>query len=166
MLLLVAGTIYYLIRGMIGKLRNSDTYPLMILLLVLSIAGLGGSTAFYYYGVKGPADTLFAVIGTLFSILFPVIALYSYLHWAPVRRPTFKGFDIRRIFTMTIRIEHVPMIASCMLLLVVITSAQFHPWYIAWILPFSLTSGTPYWSWSTLLLFTSLQSNYYAPWEF
>jgi hypothetical protein len=164
-LTLLGGMIYFLLRGMVGKLKRTDTTVLMVLMFVLAIIGLGISTVFFKHGVKGTTETIFAFIGIIFSILMPAAALYIYLHWTPFERPSFKGLNIRTIFSKSIDIKYLPFITSCILLLLVLTSAQFHPWYLIWILPFSFPSGNPYWSWSTLLMFASFQMNYYSPWE-
>ncbi len=164
-LILVGGMVYFILRGMVGKLRRSDTVLPMAMMLVLSSMGLIISSIFYFHGVDGPQETGLAIFGTIFSVTLPVIALYLYLHWMPFGKPSMEGLDLTSIFTKTIKKHNVPFIISCVLLLVILTSAQFHPWYIAWILPFSLASGNPYWSWSTLLLFGSFQANSYPPWE-
>jgi hypothetical protein len=72
---------------------------------------------------------------------------------------------VRSLLSGTIRKADVPFLISCVLLLVILTSAQFHPWYLSWVLPFALASGVSRWSWTVLLFFASLQSNSYPPWE-
>jgi hypothetical protein len=42
------------------------------------------------------------------------------------------------------------------------TSSQFHPWYLLWILPFIFTARKE-WMWIVLLLFGAVHMINYAP---
>ncbi|MBN1539278.1 MAG: DUF2029 domain-containing protein [Candidatus Thermoplasmatota archaeon] len=163
--ILLAGLAYLLLRGLVGKLKRIDTSFQFSLLLILSFMGASLSSAFFFRGAETAKDTASAIASLLFTTLMIGASVYVFLHWKPAGKPAFGGLSIPSIFTRSIDMRWVPLLSSCILLLVVLTSAQFHPWYIAWILPFSLASGNIYWSWSTLLLFSSLQYNYYPPWE-
>jgi hypothetical protein len=164
-LTLLGSMVYFLLRGMLGRFKRVDVWVPMVLMFLLSTMGLGISTIFFTHGVKGTLETILSVLGIGLSILFPTAALYLYLHWTPLGKPSFRGLNFRTIFMKSIDKHNVPFIISCILLMVVLTSAQFHPWYLMWILPFSFTSSNPLWSWSTLLIFASFQINYYSPWE-
>lgn len=163
--ILLAGLIYLLVRGLVGKIKRIDTSFVFSLLLILSFMGAALSSAFFFHGADTSIDTASAIASLLFTALMIGTGVYVFLHWRPAGKPAFGGLSISSMFTRTIDMRWVPILCSSILLLVVLTSAQFHPWYIAWILPFSLASGNTYWSWSTLLLFSSLQYNYYPPWE-
>lgn len=162
---LLLGTVYLLLRGLAGRIKRIDTSVPFTLLLLLSFMGVALSSAFFFRGARTAMDLVSAVVSGLYSILLIGAGVYLFLHWRPIGKPEFQGLYPRSIFIRQIGMEWVPLLSSCILLLVVLTSAQFHPWYIAWILPFSMASGNTYWSWSTLLLLSSLQYNYYPPWE-
>ncbi|MGA1820700.1 MAG: glycosyltransferase 87 family protein [Thermoplasmatota archaeon] len=164
-LILLLGTIYLLVRGFVGKFKRVDVGFVFALLQVLSVMGVVLSSIFYFRGAGTTLDRLSAYLSLAFSILVVSGGLYVFLHWRPIGRPCFKGISFGTLLRGRLNLELIPLISSCILLLVVLTSAQFHPWYIAWVLPFSLASGNEYWGWSTLLLMASLQYNYYPPWE-
>ena len=164
-LTLLIGTLYLMVRGFSGKFKRIDLGLAFTLLLVLSVTGAVLSSVFFFRGAETITDSISAYLSLFFSILMVTGGFYVYLHWRPFGRPSFRDFSLRTFLRGNIGSGSVPIISSSVLLLVVLTSAQFHPWYIAWIIPFSLASGNAYWSWSTLLLMASLHYNYYPPWE-
>ncbi|MFW3146243.1 MAG: glycosyltransferase 87 family protein [Thermoplasmatota archaeon] len=163
--LLGAGCLYYYLRGMFGRPRKMDSAPLVVLLFLITTMGIALSTVFYAVDADSVWDWLFGVIGTLISIVIPVLGLYIFMHWHYDGHPLLKGLNIKGLFISRIRKRDVPFYTSLILILLVLTSAQFHPWYLTWILPFAMASGIPYWGWTVLFFFSSLQSNAYPPWE-
>jgi hypothetical protein len=51
---------------------------------------------------------------------------------------------------------------TSLLFLLIMTSSQFHPWYLLWIIPFLFTTRKE-WMWAMLILFGIIHSLQYAP---
>ncbi len=163
--MLALGTIYYVLKGSFGKPARSDAFPLVISMFILASMGIGLSSLFLSAGAKTPIEWALGGIGIFMTISFLVLGTFIYLHGNDRVRPLFPGISVRRLFIGTVPKVHVPFLVSCILLLVILASAQFHPWYLSWVLPFALASGVPQWGWTVLLFFSTLQSNSYPPWE-
>jgi len=159
------GTIYYVLRGLLGKPVRSDAAPLVLSMFILASMGVGLSSLFLSAGADSMVDLALGGIGIILTISSTVLGLHIYLHGMDRVRPLLQGMSIGKLLTGTIPKKDVPFLASCILLLVILTSAQFHPWYLSWVLPFALASGVPQWGLTVLLFFSALQSNSYPPWE-
>jgi hypothetical protein len=158
-------TVYYILRGLFGRPGRLDAAPLVLSMFVLVAMGVGLSSIFLSAGA-GPAwEWALGATGLLLSIVFPAVGLLMFSLGTDRARPFFPGLRIRRLLTNTIDRKDVPFLTSCILLLVILTSAQFHPWYLSWVLPFAFASGVPQWGWTTVMFFSTLQSNSYPPWE-
>ncbi len=163
--LLAGGILIIIVRGLLGNIDRRDQGIEMFLLLILSIMGISLSSAIIFGGSNDVAWIVFGTFALFVSVGFQISAVYIFIHQRKGSSPLFNGFSIRKMFTSAIDVENVPLISSIILVLLIAASVQFHPWYIAWVLPFSLASGNPRWTWPVLLLLGSVQMNYYPPWE-
>lgn len=157
--------VFFSIKGFTRKIGRYTTLWIFILLASFSLMGVLLSTAYMKEYEGSSVDTFLGFTGILLSIMASSIGLYLFLSWIPKpfwspRRVTLKG-----LFTMNIGIEMVPFLSTCVLMVLILTSAQFHPWYITWILPFLLTSGDSNLTWSLLLILSTFQINGYLPWD-
>jgi hypothetical protein len=159
------GTLYYLSKGIFGHPNRFDAAPLVLGMFVLASMGTGLSSLFLSAGADDISEWAMGACGIIVSIALLVAGLSIYIHGNDNVRPSFEWSCPKALIAATISRKSVPFLVSCVLLLVILTSAQFHPWYLAWVLPFAMASGVPQWAWSVLMSFSVLQSNAYPPWE-
>ena len=164
MIILVTGFLFLLARGIVGRRDRLDAVIPIVLTFILGLYGLVQATAFITAGTAGTVETIVGMVGIVFSTVAVVASFYTFLHGYSGKMEGSK-FSLKALFQGSIDIENVAYISSAILVLVIFTSSQFHPWYIPWVLPFLFASGRPYWIWSALLGMWAATSGYYPPWE-
>jgi hypothetical protein len=162
---LLFAIIFFSIRGIMGGLRRSDALWVGAGMFLFSSMGVMLSTIYLINRDTSTPGFVLGWAGTILSILFSGAGVYIFLHWEPSRSPAAGGMGIKELIKGSIHENDLPFLVACTLIVLVLTSAQFHPWYIGWVVPFLLASGSTHLTWSLLLLLSTFQLNGYLPWD-
>jgi hypothetical protein len=91
-------------------------------------------------------------------ILFLIMMLAIFRKWEPLSNVKNRKLDLNSMIPS----GSIPIAITTLLFLLIMTSAQFHPWYLLCILPFIVATNKE-WMWSMLVLFGIIHSLNYAP---
>jgi len=160
---LAAGGIYLYYRGIMGKIRRIDLWFTAVLAVLLVITMIIYNWAIIDAGSDSAIDWVFGLFSLMRSLLFITLAVYLFSMFNPDA-----AMDEIIPGRLTIN-SHIPenmisTVSTVVLFLLLLCSAQFHPWYLLWIFPFALASD-PYISWIIIFMFGFLQTSAYPPWE-
>ncbi len=155
-LLLIIGTILLISRG-----KGKHSHVIMIALSILSIIPLGYFLSILLIGTKGPL----LILGILPITLTISSIIFSILLWSRKRENNIPNiFRIKEILTWSMDSKNLTGLSALALILLLITSAQFHPWYLIWIAPFAI-AASPRIGWTFLIMSGPLHFNSYPPWD-
>jgi len=157
--------IHFARRGTKGFIKRSDALFVGALTFLFSSMMIMLSTIYMIDRASGNMDIALGWIGILLSMIFLGSGVYDMLRVEVSKdilpgHPRSKKMTGRAIDPLTL-----PLLASCILVILILASPQFHPWYLPWVLPFLLASGKEHFTWSLLFLLSSIQLNGYLPWE-
>lgn len=155
-LLLIIGTILLISRGM-GK----HTHIIMITLSILSIIPLGYFLSILLIGSKGPS-LIIGIIPITLTISSMTICILIWTRKKENNIPNF--FRIKEIMSWSMDSKNLTNLSALALILLLLTSAQFHPWYLIWIAPFAI-AASPRIGWTFLIMSGPLHFNSYPPWD-
>ena len=159
--LLLVGGLYIYSRGITGAIRRRDLDFVFALSSVFSIYLIHFTFVVILSRTYTAPGWLLAAVLISIPIAQFFAGLFIYTRW-PASRGGKWSWDIRKLIGARIPMDMVPILSSSILILLLLASAQFHPWYLLWIIPF-LAGCPPFWTWSMLLLFALYQSNVYLP---
>ncbi len=163
-LMMLTGGVYLNMRGLRDLIVVTDSLPAMLLAGVTALITMGFSFLILKAGAEGVGEWILGTISLFVSLLFLILSFVIFLRFRGKMYPPWRIFEIKDIFRRHTPTAHLPLIISGVLLLLLLTSPQFHPWYLLWVMPFALTAH-PSWSWFLITLFGVLQVNAYPPWE-
>ncbi|MEA3559662.1 MAG: glycosyltransferase 87 family protein [Candidatus Thermoplasmatota archaeon] len=162
---LLFAILFFTIKGFFSKIRRLDISWILVMMLSFSLIGVLLSAVYLSEYDGGPLDMALGWSGLGFSILFSGLGLYIFSRWGTSDHGSIGITDLKRVLTGHIDPKRVPFLIVCILIVLILTSAQFHTWYIIWTIPFLLASGNPYFIWSMLIIFSTFQINGYLPWD-
>ncbi len=163
-LMMLTGGVYLNMRGLRDLIVVTDSVPAMLLAGATSLITMGFSLLILKAGAEGPGEWILGTISLFVSLFFLILSFAIFLRFRGKVFPSWRIFEIKDVLKRHTPTVHLPLIISGVLLLLVLTSPQFHPWYLLWVMPFALTAH-PSWSWFLITLFGVLQVNAYPPWE-
>ena len=163
-LMMLVGGVYLNMRGLRDHIIVKDSVPAMVLAAVTALLMMGFSILLLKAGADGAVDWALGLISILISISFLLLSIIIFSRFRGKSAPPWSILEVKGVLRMHTPTSHLPLIISGVLLLLVLTSSQFHPWYLLWVMPFALTAH-PSWSWFLITLFGVLQVNAYPPWE-
>ena len=163
-LMMLVGGVYLNMRGLRDHIIVKDSVPAMVLAAVTALLMMGFSILLLKAGADGAVDWALGLISILISISFLLLSIIIFSRFRGKSAPPWSILEVKGVLRMHTPTSHLPLIISGVLLLLVLTSPQFHPWYLLWVMPFALTAH-PSWSWFLITLFGVLQVNAYPPWE-
>jgi hypothetical protein len=156
-LALGSGILLLIYSGMVGidPLNRFLIAGLIILTIIpagfFSIILMAGATS---------RNVLLGIFPLAISASFSLISFLLLFR----RRKVCKRIEVTNWFKAVIPSERVVELSALVLILLILTSAQFHPWYLIWIAPLAISSS-PTISWSFLLVSGPLHFNSYPPWD-
>jgi len=168
--LLIGGCAYIYLKGALGGLSRRDLdfisffaagfaffliHYSFIIMISLAARDFGGSVW------KDISNLTTGIVLIIISYLELSLFVLIYIKWRH-EKTGWGRIGIRKLLSSHIPLERTPLMISAVILLLLLASAQFHPWYLLWIIPF-LSLSPPQWSWSLLLLFSLYQSSVYKP---
>lgn len=153
-----AGWVLMVISGMRGSGRSVT--PVLLGLAFLSIVPTGSTVIVILADTTGPLISAAGVLSILVSLAFILLSFRI------IRTSRRDAGPKRQHHTMRWLIPrwNLPSTIAMVILLLLLVSAQFHPWYLMWAAPFVFASGGRT-AWSFLLLSGPLQYNAYFPWD-
>ncbi|MGA1820960.1 MAG: glycosyltransferase 87 family protein [Thermoplasmatota archaeon] len=162
-LALAAGALYLYYRGATGKIKRKDLSLIAVLTSLLIIIML-------IYGIsiiKAGSHSIYEWTSGMFSlgrsILFIGLSVYLFVSFDSEGGEN--GIqEGTKMLKRHIPVILIPTVSASVLILLLICSPQFHPWYLLWIFPFALASDPPL-TWISVFLFGFLQTSAYPPWE-
>jgi hypothetical protein len=157
--LLAAGLIFLIVAGLKGYHFHENIFiagmisltmlPLIYFMIIL-IAGTSGLGLFL-----GMIPIMASV-----SVILASILLISLSRKTKPRNDA----TLKNLLKSSIPLDRVMVLSALSLILLLLVSAQFHPWYLIWVAPFTMASD-PRIGWTFLLLSGPLHYNAYAPWD-
>ncbi|MCK5774044.1 MAG: hypothetical protein KAH57_09690 [Thermoplasmata archaeon] len=163
-LAMLMGGVYLNMRGLRDLIAVPDNLPSLVLAGITSVMMIGYSLIILKSGADGISDWVMGSISLVISLFFLILSFVFFLGFRGERFPAWRVFEVKGILKRHTPVKHLPLIISGVLFLLILTSPQFHPWYLLWVMPFALTAH-PSWSWFLITLFGVLQVNAYPPWE-
>ncbi|MFO8050967.1 MAG: glycosyltransferase family 87 protein [Thermoplasmatota archaeon] len=163
--ILVLAVPYFAIRGMSRRLEKWDLAPVVLLMLLFAVLGTILQAVYLSEYENGNMDVFLGWGGTAIAIFLSAVGIYVFMHFKGPNDPFPRRWNLKRLFTDHIDPVSVPMLSSCILMVLMLTSAQFHTWYIIWALPFLFISDNSHFTWSSLMIFSAYQINGYLPWD-
>lgn len=134
---------------------------LLILFLFLSCIAAGYFCLILF---SGPAGGLRIVLGISVLILFLISAAIASVNLSSRDYETTEREKEKSSIGLLISADDMPKYCALALLLLLLVSAQFHPWYLLWAAPFALVSS-PRIGWTFLILSGPLHYLVYPPWD-
>ena len=156
-LILASGIIFLMFTGLKGIDHHFRFFIIPFILLSIIPAGyfliilIAGATGFQIF---------YGILPFVLSLILMALAFIS------IKSNYYKNNKrkVENLLTATIPLERVVELSALSLILLLITSAQFHPWYLLWTAPFAFSSS-PRLTWPFLLVSGPLHYNSYPPWE-
>jgi hypothetical protein len=155
--ILATGMIFLIFAGLKGIDRHHRVFIIPFILLSIIPAGyfliilIAGSTGF---------QLLIGILPVLLSFTLIILAFFAIMR----NDNNNNKKKVENWITATIPVDRVAAISALSLILLLFTSAQFHPWYLLWTAPF-VFSSSPDRFWPFLLISGPLHYNSYPPWE-
>jgi hypothetical protein len=160
--ILLIGSLLILLSGF-GTLRRNRIEKLLLFFTVsLTVLAGGFYTILLLMGQKSIVELLVGGTVILFTSVLIGIGTRVILADDGLEKEDIKTSV--QIKDISILKEKVPLICALTLLLLLLTSAQFHPWYLLWVAPFAFLS-TPRISWTFMILSGPLHFLVYPPWD-
>jgi hypothetical protein len=144
-----------LIRKKFGRRHGLIVLATGLPLVGMGILSYGGITII---GSDRWDHVLNTFVFSVVLILFLIMMLAIFRKWEPLSNVKNRKLDLNSMIPS----GSIPIAITTLLFLLIMTSAQFHPWYLLWILPFIFATNKE-WMWSMLVLFGIIHSLNYAP---
>jgi hypothetical protein len=159
--LLLVGGVYLFIRGTYERFTRRDVDFIFVIAALFAIYLVHFTFVILLTYTTGASGWAVGAIIMAIAIAELGIFIVVYMRWPPGRIEWGK-VSLSSLIEMRIPLDRVPVLTSAVILLLLLVSAQFHPWYLLWIIPFLSWTST-FWSVPLLVLFGMVQSHAYYP---
>lgn len=154
--ILAIGMLFLIYAGLYNKNNRSGIFLISLILLSIIPAG------YYLLILIAGASGINLIIGVLPVIITSVLIAISFIPIIRLKNYINKK-EIKNWLKAAIPFDRVAELSALSLILLLLTSAQFHPWYLLWTAPFAFSSARL--AWSFILVSGPLHFNSYPPWE-